>query len=359
MERQLVQQLTVLARDERYRYEIITLNTPVDTSSIRATLPQSVTVTQYSFKSGFGIQLLRTLYTHFKTSTPDIVVSSAFMSNTAVRLLKHFFGYAVIAREHNVYPERTVLQRMLNTLLYWTATDVYVAVSQEAARAAEQAAWLPKGSVQVIENGIDIEAWEAKKVLSNSPHTEKEALGIKKTDRVVLAVARFNSKKRLDLLIDAFELFWKTHQSWHLVLVGFGEGETFLRAHAKKKRAQTHIHFVVGRYDVENLYAIADVYTLVSLYEGFPNVLLEALFFNVPIVATEAPGVSAVVTDDRVGRIVGSDPEHIAAGIAEIALWSKRERKVFGERAFEHIRSFDIKTVSAAYRSLFDTLLRR
>ena len=64
------------------------------------------------------------------------------------------------------------------------------------------------------------------------------------------------------------------------------------------------VRFLGHRDDVPRLMAAADVVVLPSAYEGLPNVVLEAMRFRKPVVATAAPGTTEVVVDGETGLLV-------------------------------------------------------
>ena len=71
--------------------------------------------------------------------------------------------------------------------------------------------------------------------------------------------------------------------------------------------------------DVQPFYAIADVFALPSHTEGSPNVLLEAMAANLPIVATAVGGVPEMVANNESALLVPpGDPKHLASAIANL-----------------------------------------
>src|SRR5262249_13637379 len=62
--------------------------------------------------------------------------------------------------------------------------------------------------------------------------------------------------------------------------------------------------FLGARDDMPRLIALADVVVLPSRYEGLPNVVLEAMRFGKPVVATAAPGTSELVVAGETGLLV-------------------------------------------------------
>jgi len=138
-----------------------------------------------------------------------------------------------------------------------------------------------------------------------------------------------------------------------LIVVGYGQEEGRLKKQLSELSCQDKVYFV-GRYDdVERFYSIADIYALTSSQEGFPNVLLEALFFELPIVTTDAPGVSHVVTNEKIGYVVGADPESIATGFSRVDTRSEEEKISARAAARNHLPLFYVSEIVKKYEKLF------
>jgi glycosyltransferase involved in cell wall biosynthesis len=167
---------------------------------------------------------------------------------------------------------------------------------------------------------------------------------------VVLAVARQEPQKGLDILIRALQKV-VDHNPHTLLLVAGREG----RATADLARLQTglrlepYIRFLGERGDVADLLCAADVFVLPSRREGLPGAVLEAMAMGAPVVASDLPTVREVVPDDRFAVLVRpEDPIELGKALASIlADRPGATRRAAAARArFE--RQFDITAVSRA-----------
>jgi glycosyltransferase involved in cell wall biosynthesis len=99
-----------------------------------------------------------------------------------------------------------------------------------------------------------------------------------------------------------------------VVLAGNGPERGALEQQAIALGVKENVHFLGTVEDVGSLYRQLDLVVLPSRSEGLPNVLLEALSADVPVVATAVGAVPEVLADEAAGRIV---PPGDAAALGE------------------------------------------
>src|SRR5262249_8325308 len=106
----------------------------------------------------------------------------------------------------------------------------------------------------------------------------------------ILAAGRLVDQKGFDVLIRAFALVVPECSDLRLVIAGDGPQARALRDLAAELRLDDRVIFSGTVSGLQGLMREADAFVLSSRYEGFPNVLLEALACRVPVVATDCPG---------------------------------------------------------------------
>ena len=104
--------------------------------------------------------------------------------------------------------------------------------------------------------------------------------------------------------------------------------------------------------------ARADVFALSSRYEGFGNVLVEAMACGVPVVATASPGTREIVAVGADGLLVDRhEPDALAAALQRVLLdASLRERLSKGARA--NAQRFALPAIAAAYDRVLGAMLK-
>jgi glycosyltransferase involved in cell wall biosynthesis len=136
----------------------------------------------------------------------------------------------------------------------------------------------------------------------------RSKLGLKEDDLVVGYVARVVPSKRHILAIQAGEKLLQKFSRLCFLFVGQANlpseehYKKVLMAEVARRGIQDRVVFLDYQPDIENYYAIFDVFILPSLYEGLPNVILEAKIMNLPIVAFDCGGVREILGEQ--GNVV-------------------------------------------------------
>ncbi|KPQ20039.1 MAG: Glycosyltransferase [Halomonas sp. HL-93] len=119
----------------------------------------------------------------------------------------------------------------------------------------------------------------------------------------ILTVGSMKPQKNHPLLLRAFARLSRTDA--RLMFVGDGAGRNTLEVLAKELGVAERVIFVGFQRDPVQFYQTADLFVLSSDYEGFGNVLVEALASGTPVVSTDCPsGPSEILEGGRFGRLV-------------------------------------------------------
>ena len=116
----------------------------------------------------------------------------------------------------------------------------------------------------------------------------------------ILMVGRMARDKDQKTLICSLAYLKKKYNlEKKLVLVGDGPTRESLESFVKEKQLGKQVFFVGAHYDVQNYYMAASVYAHSSPAEGLPTVLLEAMYYGLPIASTNSePGVYEILRKD-------------------------------------------------------------
>jgi glycosyltransferase involved in cell wall biosynthesis len=116
----------------------------------------------------------------------------------------------------------------------------------------------------------------------------------------LLFVGRLTEEKRPEWFIDLATHMQARSASIkaHFRIAGDGPLRPELERMVRDRQLTEVVHFLGEQQDMAETYANADLLVLTSRYEGTPNVLLEAMAYGVPVVATRVGGVSEIVNDN-------------------------------------------------------------
>jgi len=206
----------------------------------------------------------------------------------------------------------------------------------------------------VVKNAIDVDQFTRGR---GTPEA-KAALGLPPDRLVIGAVGRLSGEKGFDVLIRAADLLQKWGRDIELLLVGEGDERPRLEALIAELGREDRVHLLGYRSDTRTLFEAMDVFALSSFSEGLPNVLLEAMALEVPIVATRVGGVPMLIQDERDGLLVeAGSPEGLAQAMDRLlrddTLRDALRRA--GREAVEKSYKFEVRMRKIA--ALYDELL--
>jgi glycosyltransferase involved in cell wall biosynthesis len=257
------------------------------------------------------------------------------------RTLPHSTRPALVYTEHNRWPRHSKPTRVLNRLTF-PLDDADVSVSADV-----RSTMPPKlqSRVEVLEHGVVVDEVRAMRRFRDEVRAE---LGIHANEILFGTVANFRREKAYEVMLEAARLALRTDIPIRFVAVGQGPLEDEMRALHAQLGLGGRVQLLGYREDALRVMSAFDVFTLSSRHEGLPVSLMDALAIGLPVVATRAGGVPAVITDGVEGRLVPiDDPRALADAYLELARHDE-ERAVMAKAAAARAVDFDIST--AAHR---------
>ena len=106
--------------------------------------------------------------------------------------------------------------------------------------------------------------------------------------------------------------------------------------------------FLPGRVgNISDFYNSADIFVLSSLYEGFPNVLLEAMSYGLPVISTNCKtGPSDIITDNINGFLISMENiENEFYNKLILLIEDSNLRKRFANESVKVIDNYSIETI--------------
>ena len=133
----------------------------------------------------------------------------------------------------------------------------------------------------------------------------------------LLCVGRLEKQKSLHVAIEVFARLRGRHPLLRLKILGKGGLEGSLREYASRLHVEDWVDFEGFQKDTIPYYLYANATLLTSLYEGFPNVLVESITLGTPVVAFDCKsGPSEIIVNDVNGRLVDAgDVENMVESV--------------------------------------------
>jgi glycosyltransferase involved in cell wall biosynthesis len=215
---------------------------------------------------------------------------------------------------------------------------------------------VPARRCSLIENAIDTEQYSRRLPVGEA----KRRLGFPPERSVIGAVGRLSEEKGFDYLIRSTAALVKAGFDVSLLIVGEGDRAPYLRSLITELSCAGRVALLGYRSDLTELYQAMDIFALSSLREGLPNVLLEAMALEIPIVATSVAGVPQLIRDGETGLLVPAQSvTQLTAALARLLRDDPlRQRLAQSARRIVEARySFAVRM--QRIRAIYDRLLRR
>lgn len=123
----------------------------------------------------------------------------------------------------------------------------------------------------------------------------KQSLGLEGNDKVILSVAEFIKRKNHKTMLKSFAELTKTVNDVKFVLCGTGKLQQKMQNLAKKLNIENKTIFLGYRKDVNKIMQVSDVFYHQSSHEGLTMSIMEAMYFGLPIVASNVRGNADLV----------------------------------------------------------------
>ncbi len=217
-------------------------------------------------------------------------------------------------------PIRNMLQQRLREF------DHVISVSGDLKRKIVSEFGVEESRVSVISNGIDTDRFH---LMDRDKARLKCAL--KPGKRYLLTVSRLSSEKGLDNLLQAMRQLQSPGAD--LVIIGDGPLKGQLLDLATRLNIKDRVHFLgeLGHGDLCAWYNAVDAFCLPSLWEGCPNVVIEALACGTPVVATSVGGIPDLVSSSTCGILAPPGDERALSAALDQALQTKWNRHGISE----------------------------
>jgi starch synthase (maltosyl-transferring) len=299
------------------------------------------------------VKAVRQLAAALREQKPQILQCFMFHANVAGRLaavlarVPWVLGGLRVAEHEKSW--HLIVDRLTNRL-----SSGSVCVSEGVRRFSVTYGGLPESRLTVIPNGVNIA------VIDAASPIDRKTIGMGPKQHIALFVGRLDAQKGLPYLLDAAEIVAAKIPNWHLVMIGRegSESDWFRQRLAESPALTRHVHWLGFRSDVAALLKASDVMVLPSLWEGMPNVVLEAMACARAVIGTDVEGTNELVIPGQTGWLV---PPETVQPLADALLSAATEVKTvnsYGKAGRERVeKSYSLSNTIQAYDKLWTELL--
>lgn len=283
-----------------------------------------------------------------KEVEPDVVISFLTPVNVAALLASVGLNLPVVVSERN-YPPHMKLGYPWSLLRYISYPRARLVVAQTKGIAD----WLEQHcrprQTTVVPNPLVYP-------LSGSGSALDPRRWIRPGRQLVLAAGRMVEQKGFDVLIEAFAPLAAKYPAWDMVILGDGGLRAGLTEMCNALGLQDRIHMPGWAGNMDEWYSQADMYVLSSRFEGFPNTLLEAMAYGLPVVSFDCPtGPGDIIRHGIDGMLVSAEQgsggleQAIATLLSDDAL-----RESLGHEATKVRSRFSIESVTERWDEILN-----
>lgn len=280
-----------------------------------------------------------------KTRKADISIS--FLSRCNLMTIIANTGLknrVVVCDRNNPLREHSVKAFKLSCFIYQFATAISVQTEQIKS-------FYPKklqDKIFVIENPLDMEALS--KQLGDT-HTDRE--------KTIVSMGRLEPQKDFKTLIEAYSEIASKYSDWKLKIYGIGDMKDELQMLIDSKNMSDKI-MLCGRTEKPYLaLREAEIFVLSSNYEGFPNVLCEAMYAGCACISSDCvSGPRELIVNGENGLLFDvGDKTQLKSDIEKL-INNENLRKSFSDKAYETTKRLSVNNIFTKWNNKVEELIK-
>ncbi len=246
-----------------------------------------------------------TLYSALKKYKINVLYSTLNDAVFVSRIVSVFIPkIKLVTREANTTENKSFFHK-ISDQIFNIRVNKMMAVSDSVKKSMLHYQFWYKSKIEILHNGVSI------------PSISKQS--IKK--KIILSVGSLTPKKSHRVLIEAFSFLANDFSDYSLNIIGTGVLENDLKLLVENKNLRDRVNFLgnISHDNMGSYYERSEIFVLSSNQEGCPNVLLEAMSYGLPSVATSVGAIPEIITDGVSGFIVPKNsPQLLSEAISKL-----------------------------------------
>lgn len=304
---------------------------------------------------------LEALIKHYNISLVHLITLRLFEFNVAMvaKLVKLPTLWHTHFRLDAVYPYLNKIQRKKILGLAYSLSSKIITCSDYVKKQFNDIGFNEK--VVVLRNGVDLSFCEF------FPYRFKNRFrkrwGINKDDFLVGMVGRLTPQKRPQDFIAAASLIKRKYPKIKFIIVGGDSPKEYIQKlkEMNQKKASPVIFTDFCSYpEALKVLNSLDILVLPSVGDASPLVILEAMAYKKPVIATNSGGISELVLNGKTGILVSSrKPKELARAMVEL-IENPQKSAVMGKEAYGRVRElYDIRKTIDRLQKIYLQVLKR
>ena len=328
---------------DRDRYEIIIGafcgNAQGEHAYMQQALKYDLNVAPILETSRFEINVVRQILAVINKNSIDVLHAHDFRSNLYGLLCAKISKKPIVTTCHGWIANNAKgrLYVFIDKLLLRLFNKV-ITVSEDMKRQLLKMG-LKNERVEIIRNALIINDYKP----DRNRQDLRGELRIGESEIIIGNIGRLSPEKGQDIFLLSASDVIRQHKNTHFLLIGKGEEENTLRELTNELDIDDHVHFIGYRADMQNVYNSLDLVVQSSYTEGMPNVILESLLMEVPVVATRVGGTGEIIENGLTGILIDAHSrEQLTEGILryisnpELHVELAKKGKSFVAENFDH-----------------------
>lgn len=228
------------------------------------------------------------------------------------------------------------------------ATDYIVSVSPSERRLTLNENIISEKKVVLIENSVPLAQ------APNNLDCLRTQYNIDPKCKIVAGIGRITEQKDWRMFVKVASEVLKKNEDVFFVIAGSGEDEGAIAKDIYEYHIGSKVILIGHKNNIDELYSIASVILNTSLWEGLCYVILEAMVFKIPVVATNIPGNYDLIQHGRNGFLFDVGDYETAAKEVINILSDEPLSACVGERAYNLLESdYKFETFISKHESLY------
>lgn len=301
------------------------------------------------------IKLLK-IISFFKKEKFDILHSYLFHANIIGRVFGRIAGIPIIISSIRVCEKGRRSHLWMDRITNWMV-DIEICVSKEVKNFTIEKAGIPEHKLKIVENGITDSFLDAVTSCRNKKEEIKGKLGLDNS-LIVGTIARLSRQKGIEYLIKTVKIVISKFPDITFIIAGKKLCREKLVDLSIELGISDKVKFLGFIKDIPKLLSVIDIFVLPSLWEGMPNVVLEAMAAEKPVIATDTGGSKDIIDNNINGVLVEpKNSEALAEAILKL-LKNPDERERLGKAAEQRVKEkFPIDRMVSKTEQIYTQLL--